>query len=53
MDDVFEQRIGLSRQALPVQRPGIYEFTVEHLMREDPLREVLNAGIRLEKTMLP
>lgn len=53
MDDIIEQRILLSRRALKVRKPGTYTFTLEHLMREDPLKEVLNAGIRLEKTTMP
>lgn len=53
MDDIIEQRILLSQRALQVRKPGTYTFTIEHLMREDPLKEVLNAGIRLEKTTMP
>jgi len=53
MDDIIEQRILLSQRALRVRKPGIYTFTLEHIMREDPLGEILNAGIRLEKTSLP
>ena len=53
MDDIIEQRILLSQRALRVRKPGTYTFTIEHLMREDPLEEVLNAGIRLEKTTMP
>lgn len=53
IDDIYEQRILLSQRSLHVQNPGTYEFTIEHIMREDPLQEILNAGIRLEKTKLP
>lgn len=53
MDDIYEQRILLSQRSLKVKKAGIYEFTIQHIMREDPLQEVLNAGIRLEKTNLP
>lgn len=53
MDDIFEQRILLSQRSLRVKKAGIYEFTIEHIMREDPLAEILNAGLRLEKTTLP
>lgn len=53
IDDIYEQRILLSQRSLHVQKPGTYEFTIEHIMREDPLQEILNAGIRLEKTKLP
>lgn len=53
MDDIYDQRILLSQRPLSVRRPGIYSFTIQHIMREDPLQEILNVGIRLEKTALP
>lgn len=47
MDDVYEHRSALAaRQPL---KAGTYTFTIEQIMREDPLREVLNVGLRLEK----
>lgn len=47
MDDIYEHRIELSeKQSL---KAGTYTFTLEQIMREDPLQNVLNAGIRLEK----
>jgi gliding motility-associated lipoprotein GldH len=48
MDDIYEHRIKLGEpQTL---RAGTYTFTIEQLMREDPLEHVMNAGLRLEKT---
>jgi gliding motility-associated lipoprotein GldH len=47
MDDIYEHRIELAApQSL---KAGNYTFTLEQIMREDPLQNVLNAGIRLEK----
>jgi gliding motility-associated lipoprotein GldH len=47
MDDIYEHRSTLSaRQPL---KAGSYTFTIEQIMREDPLKEVLNVGLRLEK----
>ena len=47
MDDIYEHRIPLTdAQTL---KAGNYTFTLEQIMREDPLQNVLNAGIRLEK----
>lgn len=47
MDDIYEHRIELAeKQSL---KAGTYTFTLEEIMREDPLQNVLNAGIRLEK----
>ncbi|MEO5563821.1 MAG: gliding motility lipoprotein GldH [Chitinophagaceae bacterium] len=47
MDDVYEHRSTLAaRQPL---KAGAYTFTIEQIMREEPLKEVLNVGLRLEK----
>ena len=47
MDDIYEQRHPLGN---PITlKAGTYQFTVEHLMREDPLENVLNVGLRVEK----
>lgn len=47
MDDIYEHRIPLTDpQAL---KAGTYKFKIEQIMREDPLENVLNAGIRVEK----
>jgi len=50
MDDIFEHRI----QITPPQNPehlsaGTYRFKLENIMREDPLKNVMNVGIRLQK----
>ena len=47
MDDIYEHRLKLGD---PEKfRAGTYTFTVEQVMREDPLENVLDAGIRIEK----
>jgi len=46
MDDIYEHREPLG--AAQTFKPGTYTFTLEQIMREDPLENVLNAGIRLE-----
>ena len=47
MDDIYEHRIPLApEQSL---KAGTYTFTIEQIMREDPLQNVLNAGLRIEK----
>lgn len=48
IDDVIEHRINFN--TLPVNlKKGNYTFTLQQIMREDPLQHVLNAGIRVEK----
>ena len=48
MDDIFEHRI-LIQPATKFSRPGTYSFMLEQIMREDPLKHVLNIGVRVEK----
>jgi gliding motility-associated lipoprotein GldH len=49
MDDIYEHRIPLTNPQ-PL-KPGEYKFTVEQIMREDPLENVLNVGLRVEKKL--
>jgi len=48
MDDIWEQRV-LLQPLTKFSRAGDYHFSIRQIMREDPLKEVLNAGIRVEK----
>jgi gliding motility-associated lipoprotein GldH len=47
MDDIYEHRIALGG-AEPFKK-GDFIFTLEQVMREDPLQQVLDVGIRVEK----
>jgi len=49
MDDIWEHRIPLTQGAARFRRSGDYSFTLEQVMRQDPLQHVLNTGIRIEK----
>ena len=49
MDDIYDARI-LIQQKTRFRKPGIYHIKLEQLMREDPLKNVLSAGLRVEKT---
>lgn len=54
MDDIYEHRVVLqppANDSLRI-RAGTYTFSLEQVMREDPLQGVLNVGIRLEKKNL-
>ena len=48
MDDIYEQRVLIQPQT-KFRKQGEYLFTIEEVMREDPLKAVMNAGIRIEK----
>lgn len=48
MDDIFEYR-ALIQPRTRFTRTGQYRFTIEHIMRQDPLLHVMNIGLRVEK----
>lgn len=48
MDDIVEHRILVSREPQKL-KSGMYQFVLKNIMREDPLAEVLNVGVRIEK----
>ena len=47
MDDIYEHRIKLTPPEL--LKAGKYNFTLEQIMRENPLQNVFDVGIRIEK----
>jgi len=49
--DLYEHRIPLTpaNQQFRFRKPGDYTFTLEQIMRENPLKNVLNVGLRIEK----
>lgn len=49
MDDIFEHRILLNQQPAYFRKKGTYTYTLQHLMREDPLEYIMNVGVRIEK----
>jgi gliding motility-associated lipoprotein GldH len=48
MDDIYDARL-LIQQKTRFRKPGTYHITLEQLMREDPLKNVLSAGLRVER----
>lgn len=52
MNDIYEQRIGLSPpKGTYFPKPGTYRFSLEQIMREQPLEYVMNVGLRIEKKL--
>jgi gliding motility-associated lipoprotein GldH len=47
--DIFEVRKNISPGPVSFKRSGDYTFSIAQIMRENPLRYILNVGIRLEK----
>jgi gliding motility-associated lipoprotein GldH len=50
MDDIIEHRVLLTRYPIKLKK-GNYNFILRQIMREDPLQNVMNAGIRVEKAV--
>jgi gliding motility-associated lipoprotein GldH len=51
MDDIFEHRVRINASPLQFKKAGTYRFTLQQIMREDPLQHILNAGIRVERKL--
>ncbi|HET7897494.1 MAG TPA: gliding motility lipoprotein GldH [Flavisolibacter sp.] len=63
MDDIFEHRIRIGPEAAKFSfltpaadgflftHAGQYSFTLEQIMRDDPLTDVMDVGFRLEKKL--
>ncbi|HEY6901583.1 MAG TPA: gliding motility lipoprotein GldH [Puia sp.] len=48
MDDIYEDRIIIQPQTRFL-RPGTYSFTLEQIMWDDPLKNILNVGVRIQR----
>lgn len=53
MDDIYEHRIPLTPVggSFYFKKNGDYTFSIEQIMRENPLMNVLNVGLRIEKKL--
>lgn len=51
MDDIWDHSLALTptNRYFYFRKPGTYTFTVEQIMRQDPLEHVYNVGLRLIK----
>ena len=49
VDDIFEVRKNITPGPVPFKKPGIYTFSIGQIMRENPLKHILNVGFRVEK----
>jgi len=50
MDDIVEHRVLLTKYPVKL-KSGQYSFSIQQIMREEPLQNMLNAGIRVEKAV--
>jgi gliding motility-associated lipoprotein GldH len=49
MDDIYDHRVLLYREPVKFRKPGAYTISIAQDMRVDPLKQVFNVGLRLEK----
>lgn len=49
MDDIWELRKLITNGPVKFNKAGNYKFSVAHIMRENPLPNILSVGIRVEK----
>jgi gliding motility-associated lipoprotein GldH len=49
MNDIWEIRQPLFNGAKRFKKSGAYNFTISQIMRDNPLPEVMSAGLRIEK----
>lgn len=49
LNDIYEHRIPLALPNLLFKQTGRYKIVIEQIMREDPLQNIISAGLRLEK----
>lgn len=49
MNDIWEVRKLLNSKPSRFKKSGEYKFNIEQLMRDNPLTDVMSAGLRIEK----
>ena len=49
MDDIWEVRKLITNGPVTFNKAGNYHFSIAHIMRENPLPNVLSIGLRVEK----
>lgn len=49
MDDIWELRKLITNGPVKFNKAGMYNFSVAHIMRENPLPNIMSVGIRVEK----
>ena len=52
MDDIFDVRKNITSGPVSFKKKGTYTFSIAQIMRENPLKHILNVGIRVEKVRL-
>ena len=48
-NDIWEVRKPLNSKPMHLIKPGIFNFRIRQIMRDDPLLHMMSAGLRIEK----
>ncbi len=48
MDDIYDHRVLMNTQPLKLPK-GSFKVSIQQIMREDPLQNILTTGVRVEK----
>ena len=49
MNDIWEIRKLLNGEPRRFKRAGVYNFSIKQVMRDDPLKNIMSVGLRIEK----
>ncbi len=49
LDDIWEVRKSITNGPVKFKKTGNYKFTIEQAMRENPLKDIMSVGVRVEK----
>ena len=49
MNDIWDVRKKLNNQPLQFKSAGNYNFEIRQIMRDEPLKNIMSAGLRIEK----
>jgi hypothetical protein len=49
MDDIWEVRKPVTKGPVKFGKTGTYTFSLAQVMRENPLPNIMNAGIRVQR----
>ena len=52
MDDIYEVRKSISAAPFSFKTSGDYTFSIQQIMRENPVKNILNVGLRVEKVSM-
>lgn len=49
LDDIWEVRKKLTKYPKQFKKQGVYNYTLSNIMRDNPLKNIMSVGLRIEK----